>query len=157
MIVSKQILKYAGILTFAVAVFQAAVTTVPSWARYFGAWESVASKVWLLYISGYFVALIFVLFGFYALSSIGKIRRLPLLRTGLVVIGVVFTLRGLFLVLEILVNAGVLKGSMIIPTRELISSLVSLIIGLLYLAGIIGYWSQLPKKSPVRNVLLNHT
>ena len=147
MTISKQLLKFAGILTFAVALFQAIVTSVPSWARYFGAWEPVASKLWLLYLTGFFVALIFALFGFYALSGAGIIKRLPLLRAGLVIISILFTLRGLFLVLELLINAGVLQGSMIIPTRELVSSSVSLIIGLFYLIGTIRNWSNLPLKT----------
>jgi hypothetical protein len=144
--ISQQLLKFAGILTFAVALFQAVVTSVPEWARYFGAWEFVASKLWLLYLSGYFVALIFTLFGFYALSGIGKLKRLPLLRTGLIVIGILFTLRGLFLVLEILINTGIVQSAGIIPQRELISSSVSLIIGIFYLVGIIGCWKSLGKK-----------
>ncbi|HJY64385.1 MAG TPA: hypothetical protein VJ455_09530, partial [Ignavibacteria bacterium] len=95
--------------------------------------------------------LVFALFGFYALSGAGIIKRLPLLRSGLVIIGVLFTLRGLFLVLELLINAGILQGSMIIPTRELVSSSVSLIIGLFYLIGTIGNWSNLPLK--IKNAL----
>ena len=150
MTISKQLLKLAGVLTFSVALFQAVITSVPSWARYFGAWEQVASKLWLLYLTGFFVALVF-LFGFYALSGAGIIKRLPLLRSGLVIIGVLFTLRGLFLVLELLINAGILQGSMIIPTRELVSSSVSLIIGLFYLIGTIGNWSNLPLK--IKNAL----
>ncbi|OGU50895.1 MAG: hypothetical protein A2080_06805 [Ignavibacteria bacterium GWC2_36_12] len=151
MTISKQLLKLAGVLTFSVALFQAVITSVPSWARYFGAWEQVASKLWLLYLTGFFVALVFALFGFYALSGAGIIKRLPLLRSGLVIIGVLFTLRGLFLVLELLINAGILQGSMIIPTRELVSSSVSLIIGLFYLIGTIGNWSNLPLK--IKNAL----
>ena len=146
MITSQQLLKTAGMLSFGVALFQIVVTTVPEWARYFGAWEAVASKVWLLYLTGFFAAEVFALFGLYALSGAGYIRRLPLVRTGLITIGTVYTLRGLFLVLELLINAGVIQGTMIIPTRELITSSVSLVIGIVYLAGTIGHWYQIPGK-----------
>jgi len=146
MITSKQLFKTAAILSFGVAIFQAVVTAVPDWARYFGAWEAVASKLWLLYLSGFFVAIIFAVFGLYALSGGGYIRRLPLIRTALITIGILFTLRGLFLVLELLINAGIIKGTMIIPIRELVSSSVSLVTGIIYLAGTIGYWSHLPTK-----------
>ncbi len=143
MINSRQLLKTAGMLSFAVALFQVIVTAVPEWARYFGAWEAVASKLWLLYLSGFFVAIIFAVFGLYALSAAGYVRRLPLVRTGLVAIGTVYTLRGLFLVLEILINTGVLKSAGTIPARELVASSVSLIIGIIYLAGTIGYWKRM--------------
>jgi len=143
---SKKFLKLAGILTFGVALFQAVVTSVPEWARYFGAWEAVASKIWLLYLTGYFVSLVFVIFGFYALSGVGSIKRLPLLGTGLLVIGILFTLRGLLLVAELLINADVIPSKGIIPIRELFSSAVSLIVGALYLAGTIGNWHDILKK-----------
>ncbi len=146
MINPKQTLIIAGILSFAIALFQAVVTAVPAWARYFGAWESVASKLWLLYLAGFFVAAIFAVFGLYALSGAGIIRRLPLLRTGLIIISIIFILRGLFLVMEIMVNLGILHGSIIIPTRELMSSAVSLIIGIIYLSGTVHNWSNLPVK-----------
>ena len=146
MITSKRFLKTAAILSFGVALFQAVVTAVPDWARYFGAWEAVVSKPWLLYLSGFFVAIIFAAFGLYALSGGGYIRRLPLIRTGLITISVLFTLRGLFLVLELLINAGVVPSRGTIPTRELISSSVSLVIGIIYLTGTIGYWNHLPVK-----------
>src|SRR5512140_390067 len=97
MITAKQLLKTGGMLSFAVALFQVIVTAVPEWARYFGAWDAVASKVWLLYLTGFFAAAIFAVFGLYALSGAGYIRRLPLIRTGLIAIGTVYTLRGLFL------------------------------------------------------------
>lgn len=41
------------------------------------------------------LVLVFSAFGAYALSGAGRMRRLPLLRIGLVLIGAVFTLRGL--------------------------------------------------------------
>jgi hypothetical protein len=139
------VLRSAAVLSFGIALFQAVVTTSPKWSRYFGAWEFVASNLPLLYATGFAVALILTLFGLYALSGAGYVPRLPLLRTGLICIGAVYTLRGLFLVLELLMNAGYLQAVAQIPTRELVSSAVSLLVGLTYLAGTVGYWKQLPR------------
>jgi len=144
---SKRFLKTAAILSFGVAAFQAAISAVPDWSRYFGAGEALVSKLWLLYLLGFFVTMLFAVSGLYALSGGGYIRRLPLIRTGLITISAVYILRGINLVPELLVNAGAIHSTDTIPLRNIIVSTVSLLIGLLYLVGIIGYWSQLPKKS----------
>jgi hypothetical protein len=61
--------------------------------------------------AGLVVTILFVLSGLYALAGANTIRRLPLLRSGLVAIGVIYALRGLFLLPELLVMAGVLPSS----------------------------------------------
>jgi hypothetical protein len=69
--------------------------------------------------------------GAYALSGAGLIRPLPWLRAGIVVIGVIYVLRGLMLPSEI---TQVVQGSR--PFRFLVFSSGSLAIGLLYLFGV---------------------
>lgn len=87
-----------------------------------------------------FLAAIFAVCGLYGLSGAGLLPRLPLLRLGLIVIGSVFTLRGLALVKEI---PKVVSHSASLPGRELVFSSISLVIGLLYLAGLILRWRDL--------------
>lgn len=144
-----QQLKIAGILTFAVALFQAIITISPEWSRYFGAGESLVSKIWLLYISGFIVTLIFILFGFYALSGAGIIKRLPFLRTGLVIICALFTLRGLEIVMDVLIATGKIHARGNVPIQFFAESIVSLVIGLLYLFGIIGAWARMQNKKTI--------
>ena len=74
-----------------------------------------------------------VVFGLYALSGAGSIRRLPLLRLGLIGISTLFLLRGLFIIPSILVILGVLKGQLLLQGD--ISSLVFLAAGIAYAVG----------------------
>ena len=55
----------------------------------------VSGHVWMLYALTVCIALAFALAGLYALSASGDIRRLPLTRTALIVIIVLYSLRAL--------------------------------------------------------------
>jgi hypothetical protein len=55
----------------------------------------VFGDVWILYVLTIGLALAFTLAGFYALSATGDIRRLPLTRTAMIVITVLYSLRTL--------------------------------------------------------------
>ena len=143
MTISKQLLSVAGILSFSVALFQAVITFSPAWSRYFGAPEKLVSNIPMLYVAGFTAAVFFSVFGLYAMSGAGHIRPLPLLRIGLLVICVLYILRGLAAIPILLVMTGYVQYSKPIPETGLGSSLVSLIIGLIYLAGTIGSWHNL--------------
>jgi NitT/TauT family transport system substrate-binding protein len=80
MMISKLVLKIGGVLSFAVAIFQAVITFSPSWSLYFGAPEKLVSNRPMLHVAGLTVAVIFVVFGLYGMSGAGSIRPLPLLR-----------------------------------------------------------------------------
>jgi hypothetical protein len=82
----------------------------------------------------------FALFGAYALSGAGRIRRLPVLRVALLAIGAVYTLRGMPLPLEAYALA---RGVAPFPARYAVFSAASLAIGLLYLVGTTRLWSNL--------------
>ncbi len=140
---SERLLTISAALSFALALFQAVITSVPSWALYFGAGTEIVSRPWLLCLVGYPVAVLFAVFGFYALSGAGRIRRLPYLPPALVAIVIVFLLRGLILFPEILMNAGIIPVVGQIAARHMISSGVSLLIGMVYLAGTIAAWPRI--------------
>ena len=55
----------------------------------------VFGQVWMLYALTICLALAFTLAGLYALSTTGDIRRLPLTRTAIIVIIVLYSLRAL--------------------------------------------------------------
>ena len=55
----------------------------------------VSGCVWILYALTICIALAFALAGLYALSATGDIRRLPLTRTAIIVIIVLYSLRAL--------------------------------------------------------------
>ncbi|MEW5685037.1 MAG: hypothetical protein AB1942_08970 [Pseudomonadota bacterium] len=73
----------------------------PAWYRFFGAGERLAlaaargSPVPAVVTLG--IASVLAIWAAYAFSGAGLIPRLPLLRTGLVVISAIYLLRGLFL------------------------------------------------------------
>jgi hypothetical protein len=112
----------------------------PKWYRYFGA-PSMAAQiehgVWLLpTVLTLGIAIIFFAWAAYALSGIGFIRRLPLLRTGLIAIGTVFVLRGLLLVPELV---GFIQGRLH-ALRFILFSAFSLFAGISYLLGAMRVW-----------------
>jgi len=78
------------------------------------------------------LALIFAIWAIYAFSGAGLIKPLPLLRTALVAIGVIYILRSLFLPSEI--NMVLTQGH---PFQFVVYSTISLVTGLLYLVGIL--------------------
>ena len=58
-------------------------------------YNMVSGQVWMLYALTVCLALAFALAGLYALSASGDIRRLPLTRTAIIVIIVLYSLRAL--------------------------------------------------------------
>jgi hypothetical protein len=76
----KQMLKSAGIICFGIALFQVVIGYSPSLSLYFGAPEALVKNIYALIFISFLVAGILTIFGFYALSGAGYIRRLPLLK-----------------------------------------------------------------------------
>ena len=115
----------------------------PSWYRFFGAGEGVAQAAErgeaLPAILTTGIATILAIWAAYAFSGAGLLPRLPLLRTGLVVISAIYLLRGL-----VLIPALVINGSSVIPF-VLWSSLIVLVYGLAYA---VGTWIAWPSLKP---------
>ena len=83
---------------------------------------------------------VFIVFGLYALSGAGAIRRLLLLRTGLLAIGGVYTLRGLSVIPQATLLA---TRPELFPLRYVLFSAAALVVGLCYLGGTVGRWKAL--------------
>ncbi len=123
------------------AICQAAISLSPSAAAYFKAPPPLLENRGLLLGMGGGAALVLIIFGVYALSGAGSIRRLPLLRLGLIGISSLFLLRGLFLILDVLVLLGVLAGELLI--QGTLSTLVFLAAGISYAVGTVLNWRDL--------------
>lgn len=113
----------------------------PAWYRFFGAGEAMAtmaeqgSMTPTLLTLG--IAAMLAIWAAYAFSGAGLLPRLPLLRTGLVVISAIYLLRGLVLVPALALNFG---G---VTPFVLWSSLIVLVYGLAYAIGTWLAWSSL--------------
>lgn len=141
----RKLLTAGAVLWFGFAVFQLAISIVPAWSAAFGA-AALAANPRLLLVAGSVTALLFAIGGLYGLSGAGRIRRLPLLRLGLLFSGALFTLRGSQVVLELLMVLGVLPAPGPVPLAYPLSSLWFLAMGLLYLAGLAVGWKALSTK-----------
>ena len=139
----KKILRFAGVCSLLVSLFQIVITFVPSWSLYFGAPAKIVASYPLLIISGLIATVIFIIFSLYGFSGSEDIRILPLLRSGLLVISLIYTLRGLMFVEILLVRYGIIQIESQMPSTALSSSLISLFIGFIYLTGTITGWKKL--------------
>jgi hypothetical protein len=135
----RQMLTTAGMLSMGVAVFHVVLSFSADLSQYFGAPPDVVQMLRnrnpFVYVLMIFMIAVFALFGLYGLSGGRRFRRLPLLRTGLLSISAIYTLRGLALFPEVLGRVGLIEYQ--VPPQEIFSSLVSLVIGLLYTVGTI--------------------
>lgn len=116
----------------------------PAWYRFFGAGEAMAtmaeqgSMTPTLLTLG--IAAILAIWAAYAFSGAGLLPRLPLLRTGLVVISAIYLLRGLALIPALVIN-----GANVMPFI-LWSSLIVLVYGLAYAIGAWIAWPTLRRR-----------
>ena len=125
-----------GIASLLIALLHVTLAIRPQIWSYFGAGELTqmhenGSPFTVLVSIG--LALMFAIWGTYALSGAGVINPLPLLQTVLIVIGGIYILRSLMLPSEI---AEVFKTGH--SFRFVIMSVGCLIVGLLHLYGILG-------------------
>lgn len=113
----------------------------PEWYRFFGAGEAMAtmaeqgSMTPTLLTLG--IAAVLAIWAAYAFSGARLLPRLPLLRTGLVVISAIYLLRGLALVPALVIN-----GANVMPFI-LWSSLIVLVYGIAYTVGTWTAWPHL--------------
>ena len=133
----------AGILASALTVFQVIISFSPEWSLYFGATEELTQNPTQLLVVGLIVALFFFVFALYAFSGHGVIRRLPLLRAGLVAISAVFVLRGLVLICLLAMYFGIIDTQVRNFSVSLMSAIVSIIIGFFYSMGTFRLWEKL--------------
>lgn len=134
-------LKIAAAFSFFMAACQTVISLSPAAAEYFLAPPPLLENRWRLFLIGEAAALVMVIFGLYALSGAGVIRRLPLLRLGLIGISTLLLLRGLFVVFSVLAILGILPGKRLIQGE--ISTLVFLAAGIAFAVGTALNWKSL--------------
>jgi hypothetical protein len=151
------LLKAAGAASGSIALLHLVIIGLGGPAyRYFGAGEALARQAesgsvlpGLLTLG---LAGVFAIFAAYALSGAGVIRRLPLLRLGLVAISALYILRGVSALPQ---GVALLNSATVFPARYFAFSLVSLVVGLLYVAGTTLEWSSPrgPRRRPANKPL----
>lgn len=113
------------------------------WYRFFGAGEEMARAAeagsWMPPLVTAGIATILAVWAAYAFAGAGRIRRLPLLRTGLIVIAAIYLLRGLAIV-------PILIEPLMRTSFNIWSSLIVLGYGLIYAIGTWRAWPHLSHK-----------
>lgn len=135
-----------GALSMLAAILHiAAIIGGPDWYRAFGAGEEMAlaaeSGSPAPAIMTFAIAVMLGIWALYAFSGAGKIRKLPLLRTGLVVISAIYLARALLLIPFL-----ILKPELV-DAFAIWSSLIVLVYGLTYAIGTWRAWPVLAQKA----------
>lgn len=138
-------LKLGAAFSFAIALLHVVIIFLGAPAyRYFRAGEEMATMAeagsLVPAVITFVIVLVFTFFGCYALSAASVIRRLPLLAPVLVIIGAIYTLRGMSAIVQIILLLG---GATFIGMRDVVFSSVALFAGLLHLVGAKRNWKNL--------------
>lgn len=133
------LLALAGALSFALALLHIVMIFVgPEAYRYFAAGKEMVEAAEAGSFKPALVTLgvttFFALFGVYALSGAGFLQPLPFLQSALWLIGGIYSARGLTIVVQVVKLSQGKTGTNLEP-KDLVFSLVSLGIGLVYLLG----------------------
>jgi hypothetical protein len=144
----RQLLILASILSAAIAALHVVIVFVGAPAyRYFGAGEEMAHRAVtgsllppLLTLA---IAIVFTIFAAYALSAAGVIQRLPFLKLALLVIGAIYSLRGLLVFSQV---AYVIRHELGLLHREIVFSAVSLVTGVVYIMATILEWRSIGQR-----------
>lgn len=135
----------AGSMSLAASVLHlACIAGGPAWYRFFGAGEPIARAAergsWVPAAMTAAIAAVLALWAAYAFAGAGLIRRLPLMRTGLVAISAIYLARGSFVFAP-----GAFGRPDLSPGFMVWSSLIVLAIGLAYA---VGTWRAWPTLEP---------
>ena len=137
-----------GVLSLLAAALHLAVIGIgPEGYRFFGAGEQMARMAeaghWYPAVVTTGIATILTVWAAYAFSGAGVLPRLPLLRTGLVVISLIYLARGLVLFPAMILNP---QGPGGITPFIWWSSLIVLAYGLAYAVGTWTAWPRLARR-----------
>ena len=134
----------------AAALHLAIIVGGPDWYRFFGAPEAFAVAAERgrlaphLWAAG--IAALLALWAAYALAGAGLIRRLPLMRTALVVITLIYLSRGLLII------PVMMKLSLAEAPFDYWSSMIVLVYGIAYALGTWRAWPHLSRRKDVHAV-----
>jgi len=134
-----------GCLSLAAALLHLAVIAGgPDWYRFVGAGEEMARAAeqgrWMPHLITLAIAFLLAIWAAYAFAGAGLIRRLPLMRTALVVISAIYLARGLLII------PVMLKFSLAEAQFDYWSSLIVLVYGVVHAVGTWRAWPHLKGK-----------
>jgi hypothetical protein len=137
------LLTFSGIVCFLIAILHIVIIIVgPKAYRYFGAGEDLTSLAEkhspIPPLLTAFIATVIATFGLYAFSGAGKFTRLPLLGPVLIIIGCIFSIRGLILPAQLF---NLLKNPHKTETKEIFFSVIALLTGICLLYGVVLNWN----------------
>lgn len=131
-----------GLSLVASAIHIACIFGGASWYRFLGAGERMARAAergsWTPSVITLGIALVLAIWAAYAFSGAGVIRRMPLLRTGLVVISAIYLLRGAVLFFPTAFRRPDLSEAFLFW-----SSVIVLAFGVVYTVGTWRAWNHL--------------
>ena len=138
------LLVIGGVGSFAVALLHFVIIFIGADAyRFFGAGERMALDAangsLAPTIVTFSIVVVFVLFGLYAFSGAGVVKKLWKLKPILLAITTIYLMRGFGFFIEIL---GIIYNHDV-PVRHAVFSLTALIIGVFHLVGLIRGWKGL--------------
>ncbi len=125
----------ASIICFLLSIFQIIIGFSPSWSLYFGAPDFLIKSPNTLITVSIIIGFLLIIFGLYALSGAKIFIKLPLLKPILLGIGLLFLLRGCLLFPELLRFLKLIEDEPI-ESKFIIFSVISLIIGFIFIKGI---------------------
>ena len=112
--------------------------------------ELIRTGSWLIIPVCLVIVAVLGTFGLYAWAAAGRMRRLPASRAGLVIVGALYTLRGMALIPQAVV---MVRHPGVFPWQTPVFSLVALVLGLAHLAGARARWAAL---APLDNRTVPH-
>ena len=135
---SNYYLLFGGFFSLAFAIFQvSAILLPPDLLAYFGGPVELQAEKPIIYaLVCLVIGIIIAISGIYALSGAGKFRRLPLLRTMLIVITTTYILRGLSIIFDIIYMINHPELNFL---HFVVFSLIALCIGIIHLIGVIQF------------------
>ena len=135
-----------GCLSLAAAALHiACIFGGPDWYRFFGAGEPIAQAAergsWIPPLMTLGIAVVLAVWAAYAFAGAGLIRRLPLMRTALVLISAIYLARGLLIFSPSSFNRPDLS-----PDFMFWSSLIVLVYGIVHAVGTWRAWGYLSRR-----------
>jgi hypothetical protein len=139
---ANRLLVFGGALSIVAALLHVAIVIGGSqWYRFFGAGEELATMAekgsWYPAVLTFGIAVVLLIWALYAFSGAGLIRRLPLLKVGLVVISAIYLIRGIAFIPAYIVKPEIVDEFLVW------SSFICLVYGFAYTMGTKQVWAKL--------------
>jgi putative oxidoreductase len=142
---NKSLIVAGGLSCLAALLHLAIIIGGPDWYRFFGAGEQFAFLAeqgsFIPALTALCISIILFFWGAYAFSGAGLIRRLPFLKTCLVLITLVYLIRGIGgIILSVYLKSSPLMGDQF--GFMMWSSVICVVYGAFYLLGIKSGWAS---------------